>query len=266
MPNTLTNMAAKAAGDHIPSLRAVGEYVPHLEQNVGDADRLLSLAVGGFLTVSGLTGRRVSLLSTVIGGCFLYRAFSGHCPVMQSFGISSRCGGHGSSASVIEAGGGVRIEHSITINKPREELYRFWRNFENLPRIMSHLREVKQTGANRSHWVTRGPLGMNVEWDAEIINDRPNETIAWRSLEASDIDTAGSVHFNDSANKGWTEVRVNLKYDPPAGKLGAAAAWLFGEEPCHQVRDDLARFKEFMEGGQTSTVAKQPARQPNGNR
>jgi len=259
MPNTLTNVAAKMAGDQFPALRRVAEHIPHLEQNVGDADRLLSLAVGGFLTVAGLTGRRINLLSTLIGGSLLYRAVSGHCAVLQSLGISTRHDQQEGSATVIEAGGGVRIEHSITVNKPREELYRFWRNLENLPRIMSHLREVKQSGANRSHWVARGPLGMNVEWDAETINDRPNEMIAWRSLEGSDIDTAGSVHFQDSANKGWTEVRVNLKYDPPAGKLGAAAAWLFGEEPCHQVRNDLARFKEFMEGGQTPTAAGQPA-------
>jgi len=260
MANMLSEVASKFAHSELPSLSQVAGYLPKVEHNVGEADRLLSLAVGGYLTVTGLTGRRMNLLSALAGGALLYRAMSGHCPFMQSLGMSTtrRNEGHG-PATVIEAGGGVRIEHSVTLQKSPQELYSFWRKLENLPKIMSHLKEVKETGAYKSHWVARGPLGMNVEWDAEITNDRPNEAIAWRSLEGSDIATAGSVHFRETPAKGWTEVRVNLKYDPPAGKLGAAAAWLFGEEPNHQVRHDLARFKEAMEGNQTATAG-------NGNR
>lgn len=262
MPNTLTNVAARKAGEQFPALRQIAEHMPHLEPNVADADRLLSLAVGGYLTVTGLTGREVNLLSTVVGGYLLYRAATGHCPMLQALGVNFAGQGEG-PATVIEAGAGVRIEHSVTINKPQEELYRYWRKLENLPRIMSHLKEVKETGPYRSHWVANGPLGMNVEWDAEIHNDRPNEMIAWRSLEGSDINTAGSVHFTRSAVNGWTEVRVNLKFEPPAGKLGAAIAWLFGQDPTHQIREDLARFKQVMETGESAKAA---ARQPNGNR
>jgi len=261
MADTLMNMAGKAATEHFPALRQVAEYLPNPPANIADADRLISLAVGGYLTVHGLTGRRTDLLSTLVGGYLLYRAVSGHCPLMQSLGLDFA--GHEGPATVIEAGGGIRIEHAVTINRSPSELYRYWRSFENLPRIMSHLKSVKETGPYRSHWVAKGPLGMDVEWDAEIIQDRPNEMISWRSLPGSDIDTAGSVHFRPSAVNQWTEVRVNLKVDPPAGKLGTAAAWALGEHPEHQIRNDLERFKQFMETGEPAGTA---ARQTTSNR
>src|SRR5262249_49471792 len=127
-----------------------------------------------------------------------------------------------------------------------EELYRTWRNFENLPRFMRHLVSVQSHG-DRSHWVARAPGGTTVSWDAEIVNDEPNRLIAWRSLEGSTVDTAGSVHFTPAADGHGTEVQVTLKYDPPAGRLGSWVAWLFGEEPGVQIEDDLARFKQQME-------------------
>jgi len=257
MTNTLMNMAARTAGEQFPALQRVAEYVPAVESNLHEADRLLSLALGGYLTMTGLTAERTNLLSTLVGGYLLYRAATGHCPLMQAMGLDFS--GRERPATVIEAGGGVRIEHSVTINKPREELYRFWRRFENLPRFMSHLKEVRETGGNRSHWVANGPMGMNVEWDAEIITDRPNEAISWRSTEGSDVATAGSVHFTESPVKGWTEVRVNLKVDPPAGKLGNALAAMFGQNPDRQVREDLGRFKQFMEAGEAAMAG-----QPNG--
>jgi len=260
MADTLLSTAAHTAGEYLPALRQAADYLPHPTANLHEADRLLSLAVGSYLTVTGLTGRRVSLLSSVVGGYLLYRAFGGHCPVMQALGLDFAS--HEGPATVIEAGGGIRVEHAVTINRSRDELYRYWRNFENLPRIMSHLKEVKESGGQRSHWVAKGPLGMDVAWDAEIITDRPNEAISWRSAEGSTIATAGSVHFRESAAPNWTELRVNLKVDPPAGKLGTMVAGLFGQNPDQQIREDLARFKQFMETGATSGAAKQP----NGNR
>jgi uncharacterized membrane protein len=127
-------------------------------------------------------------------------------------------------------------------------LYRFWRDFENLGRFMHHLQGVRVEG-NRSHWIACGPLGTRFEWDAEIITERPNELIGWRSLPGSAIDTAGSVHFRELPGEGGTEVRVVLKYDPPAGKAGAAVARLFGQSPQGQIREDLKRLKAFMETG-----------------
>lgn len=146
---------------------------------------------------------------------------------------------------------GVRVEESVTINRPVTEVYRFWRNFENLPRFMEHLESVAAREAGISHWVARGPAGMNVEWDARIINEVDNKVIGWQSLEGSTISTAGSVNF-DETDRG-TRVTVHLQYNPPAGKLGAAVAWLFGEEPSMQIREDLQRFKQLIE---TGTIAR----------
>jgi hypothetical protein len=137
-------------------------------------------------------------------------------------------------------------------------LYQFWRNFENLPKFMHHLESVQNTGDNRSHWVARGPLGTRVAWDAEVITERPNELIGWRSLEGSQADTAGSVHFTPAPGDRGTEVRVVMKYNPPLGKVGAAIAWLFAQEPGQQVADDLRRLKQLMETGEIPTTAGQP--------
>jgi uncharacterized membrane protein len=144
----------------------------------------------------------------------------------------------------------IRVQKSITVNRSPEELYRFWRNFENLPRFMSHLESVQVTGEKRSHWRAKAPIGMRVEWDAEIINDRPNELIAWRSIEGADVDNAGSVHFKRAPGGRGTEVRVEMQYIPPGGVIGAAIAKLFGEEPGQQVSEDLRRFKQLMEAGE----------------
>ncbi|MGH9834964.1 MAG: SRPBCC family protein [Blastocatellia bacterium] len=141
---------------------------------------------------------------------------------------------------------GIRVEKSVIISRKPEELYHFWRNFENLPQIMNHLAEVRVISPARSHWVAKAPAGITVEWDAEITNDAQNELIAWRSLEGSEVPNAGSVRFLYFA-EGETEVRVALEYNPPGGRLGAWIAGLLGEDPEHQITDDLARFKLMME-------------------
>jgi len=218
--------------------------------NVGEVERWLSVVGGGLLALDAL--RRRSLLSLFEGGAaasLLWRGLTGHCQLYAALGVNTAC--HNPAASV-SAGRGVKVVKAVTINRPAEELYRFWRNFENLPRFMSHLESVKLEG-QRSHWVARGPAGLSASWDAEIINEQPNTLIAWRSLEGSQVSTAGSVHFSPAAAGRGTEVRVTLKYDPPAGKLGAAVARLFGEEPGQQIDEDLHRFKQLMEAGEVPT-------------
>ena len=162
---------------------------------------------------------------------------------------------------------GVKVERVTTINKPVSEVYRFWRNFENLPRFMRHLESVQHIGGNRSRWRARGPAGMTVEWDAEILQDRANEWIAWRSLPGAQVENSGSVRFSPAPGARGTEVRVQLRYVPPAGGLGRTVARLFGEEPDQQVHEDLHRFKQLMEtgeiplsDGQSLWRAAQPAR------
>lgn len=145
---------------------------------------------------------------------------------------------------------GIHVVKAITINRPREEVYGFWRNFENLPRFMEHLESVEVRDERRSHWKARAPAGSSVEWDAETTEDRPYELIAWRALENADVANSGSVRFRDAPGGRGTEVLVELRYQPPGGKIGAIIAKLFGEEPGQQVASDLRRLKQVLEIGE----------------
>ena len=145
---------------------------------------------------------------------------------------------------------GVKVERVTTINKPVAQVYSFWRNFENLPQFMRHLDAVETLDGNRSRWTARGPAGTTVTWEAEILQDRPDEWIAWRSLPGAQIENSGSVRFSAAPGARGTEVRVQLQYVPPAGALGRVIAKLFGEEPDQQVHEDLHRFKQLMETGE----------------
>lgn len=256
MPATLTAVAAKSVAGPQSAVARTIDHAPHLKSNVGNVERWVSAGVGAALVANGALGRRMNLLSLLAGGYLLTRAATGNCTLYQSLGVST-AGKTGPNAAVA-AGAGVKVEEAITVNAPVAEVYRFWRNLSRLPEFMSHLREVKELDSTHSRWTARGPLGMSVQWEAEIIEDRPNQVISWRSLPGSDVDTAGSVHFRMAPAGRGTEVRVSLKYDPPAGKLGTAIAKLFGEGPECQVRDDLRRFKELMEAGEIPTTAGQP--------
>lgn len=238
--------------------RVEGQREETSYMNVSDAERWLSLLGGGALASYGLArGGLAGLALAVAGGSLVYRGATGHCPLYQSLGFST-AERHGPATSV-PAARGVKVEKVMTINRSPEELYRFWRDFQNLPRFMRHLKSVEDHGGGRSHWVARGPMGSSVEWDAELHNERENELIAWRSLEGSEVDTAGSVHFTRAPGGRGTEVRVVLKYNPPAGKFGAAVARLFGEAPEQQIAEDLRCFKQLMEAGEVATTRGQPS-------
>lgn len=151
------------------------------------------------------------------------------------------------------------VRRSVCIRKSPEELYQFWRNFENLPRFMYHLKSVQTTGGTRSHWVARGPGGAKVEWDAEIVDDQPNHMIAWQSLPGADVEHWGTIKFERALNPKETLVQVELGYNPPGGTLGAITAKLFGESPEQSIKDDLRRFKQLMETGEIPTTEGQSA-------
>jgi len=150
---------------------------------------------------------------------------------------------------------GVHVEEVVAVSRSLPVVYRFWRNFENFPTFMRHLYSVSQREEGISHWVARGPGGVHVEWDARIINEIDNRLVAWQSLAGSTISSAGSVNFRETPG-GGTEVRVHLQYNPPAGRMGAALAWLFGEEPGQQIREDLQRFKQLIETGEIGSRQK----------
>jgi uncharacterized membrane protein len=243
----------------------------HGPLNVGRVERWLSMVAGGALAAYALQRRGVpGGAAAIAGAALLYRGATGHSDVYQALGIN-----HANATAAREPGtgviadrgsdtraqlggsGGIHVEESVTVNRPLPELYRFWRNFENLPRFMEHLESVSVREEGISHWVAKGPAGIRVEWDARIINEVENKVIGWQSLDGSTISTAGSVNFDEDPH--GTRVTVHLQYNPPGGKLGAAVAKIFGEEPNQTIREDLRRLKQLMEAGEIPTTEGQPS-------
>jgi uncharacterized membrane protein len=150
--------------------------------------------------------------------------------------------------------GDVLVGRSVTINRPRGELYGFWRDFNNLPLFMHNVNSVTIKDRTYSHWIIAAPAGKTVEWDSKITQDEPGRLIAWQSMEGASVRNSGQVEFLDSPDGRGTVVRVTLTYDPPAGAVGKLVAKLFQKEPKVQARQDLRRFKQLMETGEVSTA------------
>jgi uncharacterized membrane protein len=212
----------------------------------GDLERWASLIGGGAMVLTGLRqGSLRGALTALAGGGLIYQGVTKQSTVQQA-------------QDAVGMNKPIKVEKTVTINKPADELYRFWHNFEQLPTFMKHLKSVTVYDAKRSHWVANAPLGNNVEWDAEILEDRENEFISWASVEGADIDNSGFVRFKKAPGDRGTEVKVVLEYNIPGGGLTAALAKLFGEEPEQQIGDDLRRFKMLMEAGEIATTEGQP--------
>lgn len=225
-----------------------------MEQNLSNLERLTSLTVGAGTLAAGARQKSLWLQLPLIaaGSALLSRGLTGTCHLYQSLGLStSKTGG-------LVPTGPVRVETAVTIYRPLSEVYEYWRQLENLPHFMRHLVEVRQTSAYQSHWVARSPLGGVLEWDAEIVEERQNERLVWKSLPGSDIQNGGFVDFTSAPLGMGTEVRVRLQYQAPAGKLGDLVARLMGESPSRTVREDLRRVKQLLETGEISTTAGQP--------
>ncbi len=225
-------------------------------RNVGDTQRLISAFAGIGLIVEGLRRKSLAGGALAIGGVtLLFRAATGYCPALDAMGIDMR--GNQDSNRLgrrkVHSDEATKIRRSIEINRPANELYRFWRALDNLPRIMSHLQSVEVITDRFSHWVVKTMTGFPaIEWDAEIINDVENERIGWRSLSNADVDQAGSVEFEPVGDGGTTRLTVTLQYAPIAGRLGAVVAKFIGQDPDFKIADDLRRFKESMEAGQAT--------------
>jgi uncharacterized membrane protein len=221
--------------------------------DAADVEHIATLVSGGLLFLTGhRKGGFAGLLFKAGGIALLLRGQQGYRRLYNALGIN-----------VMEKPTGVgkqnvRVETEITVRRPREELYRIWRNLENLPVFMDHLVNVVELDDEHSRWVARAPAGMVITWDAHIVNDIENELIAWETLEGSGVDNAGSVHFEDEAD-GSTRIRVVLRYDPPADLFGAFVARIFGNDPQKQIESDLQRFKRIMEVGSAIAADRQNA-------
>jgi uncharacterized membrane protein len=236
------------------------EVITHQKQaNISEAERWTSLIGGGALAVYGLFQRSgTGAALAALGGSLIHRGATGHCYLYEALGVTSAPGGQGAATTSVPYELGIRVDHSITINRPRQEVYDFWRNLENLPRFMRHLQSVKVLDGDCSHWVATAPAGRTVEWDAVIHCESSGERVAWRSLPGADVDNAGAVLFRDAPGGRGTEVKVELQYNPPAGMIGAVFAKFFGEEPGQQIAEDMRRLKQLLETGEIPTIEGQP--------
>ena len=222
-------------------------------RNVSQTERWLSMAAGVGLAAFGASRRRPAGWALAgLGALLFQRGMTGHCHTYELLGLNT-AGTGDDTRRALGGNAGIIVDETVTINRPISELYRFWRNLENLPRFMSHLESVERVTDTLSRWRAKGPAGSDVEWNAEIINEVPDQVIGWRSIEGSDVVSAGSVNFEDAGTGRGTRVRVRLQYSPPGGKLGDAVARLIGSDAATQIRQDLQRFKQLVEEGQTTT-------------
>lgn len=215
-------------------------------QNVGQIERIVSAALGSWMLLSAF-GRKKRLIGRSsrlsIGGYLLYRGISGHCAVYDAIGMKA----HQSKA--------IELRTSLTVNKPKDEVFRFWRKLENLPKFMEHLKTVQETDNKRSHWEAKIPGNLGtIEWDAEITDERYGELIAWQSVENASIFNSGHVSFREAPNSRGTDINVRIIYQPPAGNVGSAAAKLLNPIFEKMVRADIMRFKEVIESGEAATM------------
>ena len=220
-------------------------------RDIGDMERMICGMTGAAFLLHGARRRGWDGLATVLlGGTFLYMGATGRNALYRNLGIH-----------LVRTTAGRRrceVVRSMTINRPIGELFAFWRDFRNLPRIMSHLETVEVLSDKHSRWKAKAPAGLSVEWDAEIVNEQPNALIAWQSCKGSSTSHWGVVRFQSAPGDRGTEITVELEYEPLGGATGAVLAKLFGEEPSQQIEDDLRRFKRVMETGEIPTTKGQP--------
>lgn len=215
------------------------------EVNVSIPERLVSVSAGTFLLLRGL--RKLSLLQMAAGGFLLYRGTTGHCAAYKAMG----------KTSLSDQTSGIEINTRLTIDKPKNEVYAFWRKLENLPLFMTHLESVTQLEGKRSHWIAKVPGNVTtLEWDAEVINEVENSLISWQSLPGATVDNSGRVEFFD-LNGGKTELHVSIRYSAPLGAPGYGLSWLLNPVFKKLIRNDINGFKQYVESGKLSATGKE---------
>jgi uncharacterized membrane protein len=213
--------------------------------NVGRPERIASDILGAGIVLAAFNRRGWWRAATVAGGLLLLRGLTGRSAVYRLLRVSSADLGHGA---------GVRAEAVVTVNAPVPRVYDFWRDLTNLPKVMRHLRAVDPVGHGLSHWVAEAPGGRTLEWDAEIIDQRENEVIAWRSTPGGDLEHAGSVRFREAPGGRGTEVHVNLRYVPKGGTFGFLTARALSSVTDQRLAEELRHFKSFLETGEVVTT------------
>jgi len=212
------------------------------DTTMSDVESWSALGSGAAIAIYGMTRRSVPGLCLALAATpLVYRGLTGNWPALARPDYSED--------TRVALGGerGIHVFESVRVDRPIEEVFRFWRRLENLPRFMTHLESVVDRGNGYSRWIAQGPAGSRVAWNAQIINEVENQVIGWRSLPASDVVTAGSVNFDSVPEGDGTQVTVKLQYAPPAGRAGDFVAALFGRSPAQTIREDMGRFKQMLE-------------------
>ena len=219
--------------------------------NIGVSERMVSALGGAALAVWGLRnlGSPTGIGMLFSGSYLLVRGFSGYCALNNMLGRNT--------AETYRQAGAMEVSSTFTINKPRSEVYAFWRKLENLPSFMKHLKSVDELDDKRSKWTAEIPAGLGtVSWEAEIVDDISGELISWRSLPGSTVDNAGEVKFKDATGNKGTEITACISYRLPAGDIGSLAGKLFSPSIEKMMRDDLRTFKMLMETGELPAANK----------
>lgn len=226
---------------NLPSTATEGEA----RQNVARTERAVSAIGGALVALYGLGKRNAATPYLLfLGGLLISRGVTGRCKVYDRLGLDTN---RAPGKAGVPGNKGIRVEKSIEVNLAPAQVFGYWRNLENLPIFMPHIKSVKRTEDGISHWKVEGPAGIPLEWDAEIINERPGEMLAWQSLPGAQVQNAGTVRFAPAKSGIGTSMTVVLQYQPPGGRLGAAVASIFGESPETQLEADLVRFRDWVE-------------------
>ncbi|OLY93474.1 Uncharacterized membrane protein [Cnuella takakiae] len=249
-----------ATNEQYGNFQGESEFTPREysgnEVNVGNNERIISAAIGAFLLSSGLgslTRHPLNgLVKTALGGFLLYRGASGNCPMYSAIGKTK-------GVSHTQA---INIRTSLVVNRPKDEVYAFWRKLENLPLFMKHIATVTEIDQKHSHWeaVVPGNIGK-IKWNAEIVKEEPGYMIGWQSIPNATIHNAGKVVFHDAMGGQGTELEVVISYHPPAGEIGSGMAKMLNPVFEKIVRQDVMNFKEYIETkhnsktGQTNTAS-----------
>lgn len=223
----------------------VGESHPH-HTAAGTIERVAAFTTATAVMAYGLSRRNFPGVCLAAAATPLaYRGLAGTWPRTGNGRAPREV-----TRAALSGARGIHVRESVRLEKPIDEVYRFWSNLENLPKFTNYLESITDLGNRRSRWIAKGPAGMRVKWDAEIINEVENKVIGWESLPGGDVITAGSVNFDTVRNGRSTQVSVHFQYEPPAGRAGSFLAKIFGREPSQTVREDLRRLKQLLEAGE----------------
>jgi uncharacterized membrane protein len=207
--------------------------------NVGVPERIASVLAGSLLLFNGLRKGNLGLFRLGLGGYLLYRGATGHCHGYSALG----------KEHLPDPIKNINIRTTVAVNRPRNEVYAFWRKLENLPLFMEHLQMVRELDNRTSHWEARIPGGLGtIEWDAVIVEEREGSFIGWNSLPGATVENAGKVEFREIGD-GWTEIYAVITYRAPLGAAGQGLSALLNPVFEKLVRSDIKNFKRFVENG-----------------